>query len=127
MSHLYLCFYSKKKTNNNSAIIRKSKSQQRKKVLLRNTKLLLKARDVYIKTTVLDEEKLKRCDEEDFPMTTRTQKRANTNTNGKPLRSVGMCSDLPLRSPRQTWPLFPPRMMMMLSSSYDYERERSLL
>ena len=60
MSHLYLCFYSKKKTNNNSAIIRKSKSQQRKKVLPRTNKLLLKARDVYIKTTVLDEEKLKR-------------------------------------------------------------------
>ena len=40
--------------------MRKSKSQQRKLVLLRNTKLLLKARDVYIKTTVLDEEKLKR-------------------------------------------------------------------
>ena len=62
MSHLYLCFYSKKK-NNNGAIIRKSKSQQRKKVLPRTTKLLLKARDVYVKTTVLDElKKLKRCD-----------------------------------------------------------------
>jgi len=60
MSHLYLCFYSKKK-NNNGAIIRKSKSQQRKKVLPRDTKLLLKARDVYVKTTVLDElKKLKR-------------------------------------------------------------------
>jgi hypothetical protein len=63
MSHLYLCFYSKKKNNNSGAIIRKSKSQQRKKVLPRTTKLLLKARDVYVKTTVLDElKKLKRCD-----------------------------------------------------------------
>ena len=58
-------------------------------------------------------------------MTTRKQKRANATTtttnNNKPLRSVGMCSDLPLRSPRQTWPLFPPRtMMMMMSSSYEY-------
>ena len=81
---------------------------------------------MYIKTTVLDEEKLKRRDEEDFPMTTRKQKRANTNANSTPLRSVGMCSDLPLRSPRQTWPLFPPRMVMMMSSSYDYARESSV-
>ena len=80
MSHLYLCFYSKKK-NNNSAIIRKSKSQQRKKVLLRNNKLLLKARDVYIKTTVLDGEKLGRWDEEDFPTT--RQRRDDAQTKGE--------------------------------------------
>ena len=65
--------------------------------------------------------------EEDFPTTTICKrKRANTNTtNNTPLRSVGTCSDLPLRSPRQTWPLFPPRMMMVSSSSDYVARERS--